>query len=39
MIEIKNRDNSFEKTYFNDNTLIAWYKNDKEADKTSEDFK
>ena len=38
-IEIKNRDNSFEKTYFNDNTLIAWYKNDKEADKTSEDFK
>jgi len=38
-IEIKNRDNSFEKTYFNDNKLIAWYKNDKEIDNTSEDFK
>jgi hypothetical protein len=38
-IEIKNRDNSYEKSYFNGYKMIAWNRNGKEVDKSSEDFK
>jgi hypothetical protein len=38
-IDIKNRDNSYEKAYFNDNKLIAKYRNENEADKNAEEFK
>jgi hypothetical protein len=38
-IEIKNRDNSYEKSYFNNNTLIAKYINENAVDITSTDYK
>lgn len=38
-IEIQNRDNSYEKSYFNKNNLIAAYKNESAIDITSTDYK
>jgi hypothetical protein len=38
-INIINRDNSYEKAYFNDNKLIAKFRNENEVDKNTEEFK